>query len=193
MNFTENYDMFLSEEHTLLRQTVRDRAEERIAPVAEELDREHRFTYDIVTALGELGLMGIPIPERHGGGGGDTLVAEHRQRPEPEGQQAGDDGGGRIVVVVALFSLLEEDEGRREGQAERGHGPAAQGLAQHPGDAAEQTRQGVGSQTRGAAIFAHGARAPAPLDADQETDGQGQPKPLEGLHRHTRSLSTPRG
>jgi short/branched chain acyl-CoA dehydrogenase len=64
----------LSEDHQLLRQTVRDFAEERIAPVAEELDREHRFPYDIVEALAQLGLMGIPIPEEHGGGGGDTLA-----------------------------------------------------------------------------------------------------------------------
>ena len=64
----------LSEDHQLLRQTVRDFAEERIAPMAEELDREHRFPYDIVEALAELGLMGIPIPEEHGGGGGDTLA-----------------------------------------------------------------------------------------------------------------------
>jgi short-chain 2-methylacyl-CoA dehydrogenase len=67
-------DFELSEDHELLRQTVRDFAEERIAPVAEELDREHRFPYEIVEALAELGLMGIPIPEEHGGGGGDTLA-----------------------------------------------------------------------------------------------------------------------
>jgi short/branched chain acyl-CoA dehydrogenase len=66
-----NYD--LSDEHQLVRQTVREFAEERIAPVAEELDREHRFPYDIVAALAELGLMGIPFPEQYGGGGGDTL------------------------------------------------------------------------------------------------------------------------
>ena len=67
-------DFELSDDHQLLRQTVRDFAEERISPVAEELDREHRFPYDIVEALAELGLMGIPIPEEHGGGGGDTLA-----------------------------------------------------------------------------------------------------------------------
>jgi short-chain 2-methylacyl-CoA dehydrogenase len=67
-------DFDLSDDHQLLRQTVRDFAQERIAPVAEELDREHRFPYDIVAALAELGLMGIPIPEEHGGGGGDTLA-----------------------------------------------------------------------------------------------------------------------
>jgi short-chain 2-methylacyl-CoA dehydrogenase len=66
-----NFD--LSEEHELLRRTVRDFAEARIAPVAEELDREHRFPYEIVAELAELGLMGIPIPEEYGGGGGDTL------------------------------------------------------------------------------------------------------------------------
>ncbi len=66
-------DYDLSDEHELLRRTVRDFAVERIAPVAEELDREHRFPYDIVAELAELGLMGIPIPEEYGGAGGDTL------------------------------------------------------------------------------------------------------------------------
>jgi short-chain 2-methylacyl-CoA dehydrogenase len=66
-----NFD--LPEEHELLRSTVREFAEERIAPVAEELDREHSFPYDLIAELAELGLMGIPIPEQHGGGGGDTL------------------------------------------------------------------------------------------------------------------------
>jgi short/branched chain acyl-CoA dehydrogenase len=64
----------LSEEHELLRRTVREFAEERVAPVAEELDREHRFPTDIVAELGELGLMGIPIPEEYGGAGSDTLA-----------------------------------------------------------------------------------------------------------------------
>jgi short/branched chain acyl-CoA dehydrogenase len=66
-------DLDLSDEHELLRETVRAFAVERIAPVAEELDREHRFPYEIVAGLAELGLMGIPIPEEYGGAGGDTL------------------------------------------------------------------------------------------------------------------------
>jgi short-chain 2-methylacyl-CoA dehydrogenase len=67
-------DFDLSDEHELLRRTVREFAEERIGPVAEELDREHRFPYDIVAELAELGLMGIPISEEFGGAGGDTLA-----------------------------------------------------------------------------------------------------------------------
>jgi short/branched chain acyl-CoA dehydrogenase len=66
-------DLDLSDEHELLRETVRAFAVERIAPLAEELDREHRFPYEIVTELAELGLMGIPIPEEYEGAGGDTL------------------------------------------------------------------------------------------------------------------------
>ena len=42
--------------------------------MAEALDREKRFPYEIVAALGELGLMGIPFPEEYGGSGGDTLA-----------------------------------------------------------------------------------------------------------------------
>jgi short/branched chain acyl-CoA dehydrogenase len=67
-------DFDLSDEHELLRSTVREFAEQRIAPVAEELDREHRFPYDIVAGLAELGLMGIPFPEEYEGAGGDTLA-----------------------------------------------------------------------------------------------------------------------
>jgi short/branched chain acyl-CoA dehydrogenase len=61
------------EERELLRRTVRQFAEERIAPAAGELDREHRFPYEIVAGLAELGILGIPIPERYGGAGLDTL------------------------------------------------------------------------------------------------------------------------
>jgi alkylation response protein AidB-like acyl-CoA dehydrogenase len=66
-------DLDLTQEHELLRRTVREFAVERIAPVAEELDREARFPYEIVAELGELGLMGMPIPEEYGGAGSDTV------------------------------------------------------------------------------------------------------------------------
>jgi alkylation response protein AidB-like acyl-CoA dehydrogenase len=60
-------------EHELVRQTVREFAEQRIAPVAEQLDREHRFPIELVAELAELGLMGMTIPEEYGGGGTDTV------------------------------------------------------------------------------------------------------------------------
>src|ERR1700755_1225284 len=64
----------LPDHHRLLQRTVRDFAEQEIAPVAEELDRTHSFPYDIVRRLGELDLMGIPFPEEYGGAGSDSLA-----------------------------------------------------------------------------------------------------------------------
>ena len=66
-----NFD--LQPEHELLRDTVRQFALEKVAPVAEELDREKRFPYELVAELAELGLMGMTIPEEYEGGGTDTL------------------------------------------------------------------------------------------------------------------------
>src|SRR4051812_16543492 len=67
-------DFELTTEQRLLRDTVRDFARQEIAPVAEELDREKRFPYEIVEKLGKLGLMGIPFSAEYGGGGADTLA-----------------------------------------------------------------------------------------------------------------------
>jgi alkylation response protein AidB-like acyl-CoA dehydrogenase len=66
-----NFD--LQPEHELLRDTVRQFALEQIAPVAEELDREKRFPYELVQELAGLGLMGMTIPEEYEGAGSDTL------------------------------------------------------------------------------------------------------------------------
>jgi len=60
-------------EQELVRKTVREFAQQRVAPLAEELDREQRFPYELVAELAELGLMGMTIPEEYGGGGADTV------------------------------------------------------------------------------------------------------------------------
>jgi alkylation response protein AidB-like acyl-CoA dehydrogenase len=67
-------DFTLSADHELIRRTVREFAEQEVAPVAEELDRTKAFPYAIVHKLGELGFMGIPFPEEYGGAGADTLA-----------------------------------------------------------------------------------------------------------------------
>jgi alkylation response protein AidB-like acyl-CoA dehydrogenase len=66
-------DFDLSPEHELLRETVRQFALERVAPVAAELDREERFPYELVAGLADLGVMGMTIPEEYGGGETDTI------------------------------------------------------------------------------------------------------------------------
>ncbi|MCX6385395.1 MAG: acyl-CoA dehydrogenase family protein [Solirubrobacterales bacterium] len=67
-----NFD--LSDDHRLIQKTVREFALGEISPIAEQLDRDKQFPYEIIAKLGELGLMGIPFPAEYGGGGGDTLA-----------------------------------------------------------------------------------------------------------------------
>ena len=66
-------DFELTPEQQAIRDTCRDFAREVVAPAAEELDREHRFGYDVVRQMGELGLFGLPFSEEFGGAGGDFL------------------------------------------------------------------------------------------------------------------------
>ncbi len=63
----------LTDEQQMIRDMARDYAQNEIKPVAAELDREGRFPADLVKKMGELGLMGIFIPDEYGGSGMDTL------------------------------------------------------------------------------------------------------------------------
>jgi short-chain 2-methylacyl-CoA dehydrogenase len=66
-------DFQLTSEQEAIRDVCRDFAREVVAPAAEELDRHHKFGYDIVRQMGELGLFGLPFSEEFGGAGGDFL------------------------------------------------------------------------------------------------------------------------
>jgi short/branched chain acyl-CoA dehydrogenase len=66
-------DFQLTPEQQAVRELCRDFAREVVAPAAEELDREHKFGYDIVRRMGELGLFGLPFSEEYGGAGADFL------------------------------------------------------------------------------------------------------------------------
>jgi alkylation response protein AidB-like acyl-CoA dehydrogenase len=63
----------LSNEHKMLRQAAHDFAENEIAPVAAEFDESGKFPLETIRKMGELGFMGIEVPEEYGGAGMDTL------------------------------------------------------------------------------------------------------------------------
>jgi alkylation response protein AidB-like acyl-CoA dehydrogenase len=67
-------DFELSEMHRTIRDTARDFATREVAPNAGRWDKEERFPHEIVPKLGELGFLGIRIPEEYGGSGLDTLA-----------------------------------------------------------------------------------------------------------------------
>ncbi len=64
----------LSEEHEMIRQAARDFAQKEIAPIAAEFDESGEFPLKTVKKMGEMGLMGIEVPENYGGAGMDTLA-----------------------------------------------------------------------------------------------------------------------
>jgi alkylation response protein AidB-like acyl-CoA dehydrogenase len=66
-------DLKLTEEHRMIRDMARDFAQREIAPIAAQLDEEARFPLETVKQMGELGFLGIEIPEEYGGTGMDTL------------------------------------------------------------------------------------------------------------------------
>ena len=66
-------DFELTDEQQLIREVVREFAEAEVAPIAAELDRDHRFPRELLPKLAEMNLMGMPYPEKAGGAGADYV------------------------------------------------------------------------------------------------------------------------
>ncbi|MDP9937074.1 acyl-CoA dehydrogenase family protein [Paenarthrobacter nicotinovorans] len=64
----------LTEEYQDLSDSVREFADEVVAPVSAKHDEEHSFPYEVVKQMGEMGLFGLPFPEEYGGMGGDYFA-----------------------------------------------------------------------------------------------------------------------
>ena len=67
-------DLYFSEEHIMLRDMVREFAQNEVKPLAQKLDETGGFPHESVKKMAELGLMGIPWEEKYGGTGMDTLA-----------------------------------------------------------------------------------------------------------------------
>lgn len=63
----------LTKEQQMIRNLVRDFSQNEIAPFARELDETHQFNENAFKKMGDLGILGIPFPEKYGGAGGDTI------------------------------------------------------------------------------------------------------------------------
>ena len=66
-------DFSFSKEQTMIQEMVRDFAQKEIRPIAIELDSKAQFPIELFKKMGEIGLLGIPFPEKYGGSGGDTI------------------------------------------------------------------------------------------------------------------------
>jgi butyryl-CoA dehydrogenase len=65
--------MFLTEDQKLIQNMAREFAEKEVAPIAADIDKNHRFPAETAKKMGELGLLGLTIPEEYEGAGGDTV------------------------------------------------------------------------------------------------------------------------
>jgi len=92
--------MQLSEEHVLIQETARRFAADRLAPNAEEWDRNAHFPRDAIAEMGELGLMGILVPEAYGGADADFISYSLAMA-----EIAGGDGG--VSVTMAVQTVVE--------------------------------------------------------------------------------------
>ncbi|MBC7231639.1 MAG: acyl-CoA dehydrogenase family protein [Chloroflexi bacterium] len=99
-------DFALTEEHQMVRKMVREFAEKEIAPYIKELDRKHQYSRDILTKMGQQGILGICIPVKYGGAGMDyislAIACEELERV---------DTSARVVLSVHIglnsLSLLQ--------------------------------------------------------------------------------------
>jgi alkylation response protein AidB-like acyl-CoA dehydrogenase len=64
----------ITSEHEMIRQAARDFAQKEIAPIAAEFDESGEFPYTTIKKMGEMGFMGIEVPEEYGGAAMDTLA-----------------------------------------------------------------------------------------------------------------------
>ncbi|MFN7571146.1 MAG: acyl-CoA dehydrogenase family protein [Betaproteobacteria bacterium] len=87
--------MLLSEEHRLLRDTLREFAATRLAPFAAAWDRDHSFPREPLRELAALGCFGIAVPEQWGGAGMDYMAVAVALE-----EIAAGDGGTSTVVSV---------------------------------------------------------------------------------------------
>jgi alkylation response protein AidB-like acyl-CoA dehydrogenase len=106
----------LTDDQREIRELARRFADEKIAPQAAQWDRDHHFPRELFAELGELGLMGVCVPEEHGGAGADflsyVLVLEELSRAD-----AG--VGVTVAVHTSAGTLPILNHGSAEQIAER--------------------------------------------------------------------------
>jgi short-chain 2-methylacyl-CoA dehydrogenase len=98
-------DFELTEEQQLIKKTVRDFAEKEIAPVANELDREEKFSIDLTEKMGDLGLFGMTISEQYGGQNLDYLsyIIAVEELARVDASQAATIAAANSLGIVPIF------------------------------------------------------------------------------------------
>jgi len=104
--------MYLTEEHELIRESVRDFAEREIKPVAQELDENEEFSEEITKKMGEMGLFGMVLPEKYGGHGLDYLsyIIAVEELARVDGSHAATIAAGNSLGIHPLYYFGNEEQ-----------------------------------------------------------------------------------
>jgi short-chain 2-methylacyl-CoA dehydrogenase len=105
-----NYD--LTEEQNLLRQAVRDFAEQEIAPIADELDEKEEFSVALTQKMGELGLLGCFVSEKYGGShmGYISYIIAVEELARVDGSQAATIAAGNSLGIGPIYYFGSEEQ-----------------------------------------------------------------------------------
>ncbi len=108
-------DFNLSDEHKMIRQTVREFAERQIAPIAQELDEKAEFSVDLTRKMGELGLFGIFLPHEYGGQGMDYLsyIIAVEELARVDGSQAATIAAHNSLGIGPLYYYGTEEQKKK--------------------------------------------------------------------------------
>lgn len=108
-------DFNFNEEHRLLRESVRDFAENEIKPLAPELDEKQTFSVELTKQMAELGLFGITVPEEYGGQGMDYLgyIIAVEELARVDGSQAATVAAGNSLGIGPLYYFGNEAQKRK--------------------------------------------------------------------------------
>ena len=106
--------MELTQDYADLRDTVRDFANQVVAPVSAKHDEEHSFPYEVVKQMGQMGLFGLPFPEEYGGMGGDyfalALALEELGRVDQSVAMTVEAGVGLGAMPIYKFGTEEQKQ-----------------------------------------------------------------------------------
>jgi len=108
-----SYD--LTEEQNILRQTIRDFAENEIKPVAEQLDREEKFSVEITRKMGELGLFGMFVSEEYGGTemGYLAYIIAVEELARVDGSHAATVAAGNSLGIGPIYYFGSEEQKKK--------------------------------------------------------------------------------
>ncbi|MHB9285594.1 acyl-CoA dehydrogenase family protein [Halobacteriales archaeon Cl-PHB] len=108
-------DFSLPDEHRMMQESVREFCDAEIAPIAQQIEDDHRFPADVFDDLAELDVMGVPIGEEWGGLGGDQLM--YALITEELGRVSGSIGlsfAAHVSLASKPIELFGSDDQREE-------------------------------------------------------------------------------